>query len=122
MNKKAIKIITCILAIVLLVGFIGNTVLAVDAGTIIKNLNDNEGTIDSTSDLFKLAGKIMGAIRTLSVVVGVIILMILGFKYMTGSLEEKADYKKSMIPLVVGIVVIIAATQVVSMIFTFFKF
>jgi type IV secretory pathway VirB2 component (pilin) len=121
MNKKAIKIITCILAIILLVGFIGNTVLAVDAGTIIESMKGHEDEINvEDSGILQIAGKVMGAIRTVAVIAGVIILMILGFKYMTGSLEEKADYKKSMVPLVVGIIVVMAAAQLITMIFDFF--
>ncbi len=40
---------------------------------------------------------------------------------MLGSAEEKADYKKSLIPLVVGIVVVMAATQIMTMIFSFLE-
>lgn len=37
---------------------------------------------------------------------------------MTGSLEEKAEYKKSFIPLIVGIIVIMAATAIATTIFS----
>ena len=47
--------------------------------------------------------------------------MILGIKYMMGSVEEKADYKKSLVPLIVGIIVVMAATQIMTMIFGFFN-
>ena len=43
--------------------------------------------------------------------------MVLGVKYMLGSVEEKAEYKKSFVPLIVGIVLVVAATAIASFIF-----
>lgn len=42
----------------------------------------------------------------------------LGVKYMLGSVEEKAEYKKSFVPLIVGAVVVMAATQIATMLFS----
>ena len=47
----------------------------------------------------------------------IIILMILGVKFMLGSVEEKAEYKKSFMPLIIGIVLVVAATSIASFIF-----
>lgn len=71
----------------------------------------------ATNDLQSIAGKVMGLIRNIAVIAGVILLMVIGVKFMMGSAEEKAEYKKSLVPLVVGIVVVMAATQIVTMIF-----
>ena len=59
----------------------------------------------------------MGMIRNVAVIAAVIILMILGVKYMLGSVEEKADYKKSFIPLIIGIVLVVSATAIATFIF-----
>ena len=40
---------------------------------------------------------------------------------MMGSVEEKAEYKKSFIPLVVGILVIMAATSIATLLFSTFS-
>lgn len=37
---------------------------------------------------------------------------------MLGSVEEKAEYKKSFIPLIVGAIVVVAATSIASLIFS----
>ena len=42
----------------------------------------------------------------------------LGIKYMLGSVEEKAEYKKSFMPLIVGVVVVTLALQIAAMIFS----
>lgn len=76
-------------------------------------------TYDSdTSGFLAIAQNVMGWIRNIAVIAGVIILMVIGVKFMMGSAEEKAEYKKSLIPLVVGIIIVIAATQIVAMLFS----
>ncbi|MEI3401230.1 MAG: hypothetical protein V8R51_02250 [Clostridia bacterium] len=42
--------------------------------------------------------------QTVGIVLSVVILIILGIKYMMGSAEEKAEYKKTMIPYLIGAV------------------
>ena len=48
----------------------------------------------------------------------VIFLLILGIKYMMGSASEKAEYKKTMIPYIVGAVLIFAGTSLVRVIYS----
>lgn len=36
---------------------------------------------------------------------------------MLGSVEEKADYKKSFIPLIIGIILVVAAASIATFIF-----
>ena len=42
--------------------------------------------------------------------------MILGIKYMIGSVEEKAEYKKSMIPYIIGILLLVSTSAIVGLI------
>ena len=119
MSKKGLKIITSILIIILLMGFVATTVHAaggeIKPGDITPTFSSDDG------GLTEKASQIMGFIRNICVVGGVIILMFLGLKYMMGSVEEKADYKKSLIPLVVGILVVMSATTIMSFVVNFFK-
>ena len=114
--KKTVKIITVVLLAIILITFT-TTVFAGDPGTAI-----NPGSISATyssndGGLTTKAGKIMGMIRNVAAIAAVIILMVLGVKYMLGSVEEKAEYKKSFIPLIVGIVLVVSATAIASFIF-----
>lgn len=59
---------------------------------------------------------IIGTIKAAGIVIAVITLMVLGFKYMMGSVQEKAEYKKTMIPYLVGAILIVAVTQLVGLI------
>ena len=75
----------------------------------------------ATSELTGIAGRVMGLIRNIAVIAGVILLAIIGIKFMLGSPEEKTEYKKSLVPLVIGIIIVMAATQIMTMIFGFFN-
>ncbi len=65
---------------------------------------------------FKMAGVILNAITVTGVVVAVITVMLLGIKYMVGSVEEKAEYKKTMMPILVGMILLFCTSTIVSII------
>ena len=62
--------------------------------------------------LFEKAGVILGIINVIGVVCSVIALIIIGIKYMFGSLEEKAEYKKTIWTYILGMFLLIAATTI----------
>lgn len=111
-KKNAIKIFLILLFSVLL--------LSTQCSAAALNPNDYKPGAVTTSDaqsFIDKAGVILGTIRTFGVVLSVVVLMFLGIKYMMGSVEEKADYKKAMIPYVIGVVLLFATTTLVSVIF-----
>lgn len=116
MRKSTRLIIStiCILTIICL--FFCNITLA--ASTI--NPDDyNPGglTQADTKVAFAKTGMILGAVRNISIVVSVITLMIIGLKYIFGSIEEKANYKASMIPYIIGCIMAVCGTTLVSFIY-----
>ena len=112
--KKTVKVLTVLLLAIVLITFTTN-VLAAD-GTALSP-SELQASYGNTGDLTTKAGKIMGMIRNISAIAAVIIIMVLGVKYMLGSVEEKADYKKSFVPLIIGIILVVAATSIATFIF-----
>lgn len=112
--NKTIKILSIIL-ITIMILTIQTSVFAM------LSPNDISPTYNNTAaeGLKSIAGNIVGLIRNIAVIAGVILLSVIGVKFMLGSAEEKAEYKKSLMPLVVGIVVVMSATQIMTMIFGF---
>lgn len=111
--KKTLKILTVLLLVAILTLMATNTVFAAE-------LKPDQITADFSGDASGLqnkAGKIMGMLRNIAVIASVIIIMILGVKYMLGSVEEKAEYKKSFMPLIIGIILVVSATSIASFIF-----
>ena len=115
--KKSIKIVSILMMAIMMV-MVSTPVFA--KGELKANQIQANYTNVDMSDGQKLAGKILAFIRNAAIIAGVIIIAILGVKYMMGSLEEKADYKKSFIPLIVGIVVVMSATTIASLLFNTF--
>lgn len=120
--KKTLKIfMIALMAVMLLFVTVQPTpVLADSVGDITGQINGADladGT--NTGDLTVTAKKITNLIWVLSIVIAVIVLMIIGVKYIIGGVQEKAEYKKSLIPVVVGIVVIVSATTIVNFLFGF---
>ena len=74
-----------------------------------------------TTKLVNIANDLIGAMRTLGVIVAVIMLIIMGYKYMIGSVSEKADYKKSMIPYLIGAIMLFTIPTLVGIVFDLIK-
>ncbi|CDA59547.1 MAG: TrbC/VirB2 family protein [Clostridia bacterium] len=114
--KKSIKVISTLLLAIMLVTSIAGTVLAVDPNTVLNGLNGN-GNVQ-TNDLTKVGNNIVTIIQVVGIVIAVIVLLVIGIKYMMGSASEKAEYKKTMIPYIVGAVLIFAGTSLVRVIYS----
>lgn len=114
--KKSIKVISTLLLTIMLVASIAGTVLAFNPNTVLNGLNGN-GNVQ-TNDLTKVGNNIVTIIQVVGIVIAVIVLLVIGIKYMMGSASEKAEYKKTMIPYIVGAVLIFAGTSLVRVIYS----
>ena len=110
MNKKVMKVITIAITALCIIMITTMSFAKVTTSDITGNaaINDNQ---------LKTAGnQIATIIRTVGIILSVIILMILGIKYMMGSAEEKAEYKKTMIPYIVGAVILFGASALAGVV------
>lgn len=114
--KKATKIIAVVLIMLTLVlgmSAISNAA-SVDPGQIANGLHGT--TSNAQEDITGIGNQIIGIITTVGVVVAVVILLVLGIKYMMGSASEKAEYKKTMIPYLVGAILIFGASAITQVV------
>lgn len=117
MSTKTKKVLMFIATLVFVLGMCSSVVLAADPSNIMDGMNSaNKNT--NTKELTNLGGNILDILQVIGIIAGAIILVVLGLKYMMGSLEEKAEYKKTMIPFVVGAIVVMAAPTLTKGIFT----
>ncbi len=110
MKKKIIKILTTLILII----FICTNILYVNAFDF--QGYDPRKSGSSSSAFFGKAGVVIGWISTLGIVIAVIALTVMGLKFMLNGVEEKAEYKKSMIPYIIGCFMLMAASIVVKLI------
>lgn len=117
--NKTVKIISTLVIAILLVATLSQVCLAADYKNLISAVDSTaKNSAVSTEEINATAGKVIKLIRNVAAIAAVVILSILGIKYMMGSTEERAEYKKSFIPLVVGIIVVVSAASIASLLFS----
>lgn len=111
--KKLSKIFAVLLILAIaMVAF--TTVANATAGDVANIFQKAEESDVDTGDMTTVAGNIVNIITWVGIIVAIIVLLVLGIKYMMGSAAEKAEYKKTMIPYLVGAVLIFGASAIVQ--------
>ena len=87
----------------------------------IGNLNSYRGTRTESKEFTKKIETLLTQIRIIGIVLSVVILIVIGIKYLFGSVEEKADYKKTLIPYLWGAVFVFASSVLPQIIYEFAK-
>lgn len=75
---------------------------------------------NSTGGNTKFIGKaniIIGTIRVVGTVIAVVALMIIGLRYMFGSVEERANYKETMVPYLIGAIMIFTIPNLLGIVY-----
>lgn len=120
MNKK-IKILAIITIIILGMCICSNvlgTTTSVPSGSVDPDsYKPKDLTVSDAGEFLDIANSIIAAIRIFGTVVAVVALMALGLKYMLGSVQDRAGYKETMIPYLVGAVMVFAIPNVIGIIF-----
>ena len=106
MSRKFKK--SFIILIILLVIFLQYRIFAVSASELTPNYTPHSG------EFKKFGGTVLGYIRNIAAILSVILIGYFGLKIMFGSVDQKAEYKKYFLPLIVGIVVVLSATAITS--------
>ena len=118
MNKTLKIFAIIVMAIVMVCATTQLSFAAIDLTGVVTGVEGNiQGDPGAAKDLTQIAGKVVGLIQIASAVLAVILVAVFGFKFILGSANEKADYQKSFIPLIVGVVVVFAATSIAKLLF-----
>jgi len=110
--SKNKKILVILINLILLLFLVSSTVF----GTLIDEFDKSIDT-SGAADLKSEGGKIVGIIQVIGTIVAVGMLGVLGIKYALGSVEQKAEYKKSMIPYIIGAVLIFGFSTITQIIY-----
>lgn len=106
------------LALIILIATITFTLIPTFAKAEIDpdNYKPNEiADIDFTA-VTNIVNPVVGILRYGGIGISIIVLMILGIKYMIGSVSEKAEYKKTMIVYIIGVALLVSTTQLLAII------
>ena len=73
--------------------------------------------IGDDSKLVQIGNKIIGPIQVAGSLVSVATIIIIGIKYMLGSVEEKAEYKQTLVPYFFGAIMVFGITNLLNVIY-----
>ena len=76
-----------------------------------------KGTDTDVDGITNIGNQIITILSTVGSIASVIVLIILGLKYMMGSAEEKAEYKKTLMPYVIGAALVFTITNLLSIVY-----
>ena len=116
-KKKFLKSRLILIILLAFILFLPTVSMAADP---LEDPNEYKPNNFNTGDANVIVGRandIITIIVNVGIIAPVITLMVLGIKYMVGSVEEKAEYKKSMIPYLIGAILLFAASGIIAIIF-----
>lgn len=83
--------------------------------------SDITGDVTGARIEFEFMEDLGNVLTTVGIFLAVGVMMIIGIKYMSGSLEEKAQYKKTMVPYLVGCILLFGASILAPKIIEIFE-
>ena len=129
--KKGYKIISCLLILIMML-FLLPTFCNADGGALsgivtsgddfVNNGKNQTGVgLPSTENIKDTSNLIYNTLFGVGIIVALIWGLIIGIKFVTGSIEEKAQIKEKLIPYVIGCVIIFGAFGIWKICVTIFS-
>lgn len=108
-NKKSINLIALIILII--------SILTTNVYALNPDDYPHKGpTKQDAGSFLDKAGTVIGVVKNVGIIISVIALSIIGLKYIFSSVEGKAEYKKTMVPYIVGCCMLMCASIIVGII------
>ncbi len=113
MKNKFIKISIISILIVLIISF-----AFASYGFSAGDLTGSGASVGGANTQIKgVVNNIVKILTTVGSITSVVVLVVLGIKYMVGSIEEKSQYKKSLMPYVIGAIMVFGVSTITGIIY-----
>ncbi len=122
MKKKLISVISIVLTICLsFCLFLPVHMSYADELTPNDYINSGPGASDANLDIdsgfvSRYGADISSYLYTIAIIVSIVAFSYVGLLYITGGITQKADYKKNLIPMVVGILIVVFLATILRII------
>ena len=93
-------------------------IITINSTTYGFSVSDLQGTKFDNANAKSLVNVLITAFSVIGSVISVVVLVVLGIKYMLGSTEEKAQYKQSLLPYVIGCILVFAASPIAGIVYS----
>ncbi len=81
------------------------------------DLSEYAQTQEVSTKFSDMVGVILGVVQTIGSLLAVVCLIVLGVKYMMGSIEEKAEYKKTLMPYLLGAIMVFGISNLLKIVY-----
>lgn len=122
--KKLARVLSILMMVVMLVSSFTVTfaaeqddITSMDPG----NWSTQPANKIQTGDIMNFSASIINVVSIVGSAAAIVTLIILGIKYMMGSAEEKAEYKKTLLPYIIGAAMVFGASIFTGVIYNFMK-
>lgn len=76
---------------------------------------------DDATYIFNKGGQVLKILRNIAAIAAVVTISIIGVRYMVGSVEQRAEYKQTMMPVVVGCILVGGLAGILTIIQSIFS-
>lgn len=108
MNRNIKKIFLLLMVTLICISYVSVVFGVVN----IDNIKDNDASTGGSTEIAKIGSYIYSGITSVGIVVAVVVVAIIGIKYMIGSADERAEYKKTMMPYLIGAMLVFGASTI----------
>ena len=103
-------------------GTVSTNISMADSPTdVMENVTGSSSSDIDTSGLTNVAGKILTFLQVISGVFAIIMIAVTGFRYIIETADVKKELKQSMLPIIIGILLVFFATSIAKFIVNIFK-
>lgn len=119
--KKTLKVLSIVILTVAMLFMVAQPVSFAanrDASDVNSVISMTDGGNQMSNEVGNVAATVINWIWGISIIIAIIVVMVIGIKFIIGGTQEKAEYKKSLLPVVVGVVLVVFATTIVKFLFS----
>ena len=115
--KKLTKVLSVVMLVIMVLSCMTTTFAATKMDP--TEWDNKTGNKIKTGDIENFSASIINVVSRVGSAAAIITLIILGIKYMMGSAEEKAEYKKTLLPYIFGAAMVFGASLLTGVIYNF---
>ena len=115
-NKKILIVLPLIILILII-----NSSIIFSATILPGGIKNDKNLGDADTQMETIGTKIFTAVSNVGIVASVVVIAIIGVKYMLGSVDEKAKYKETLMPYLIGAFLVFGASIIVKIVYNLFK-
>lgn len=121
MKRKIIKKLVILISIIFLfniyISYVNQSFAAISDPAVNPDIWISSDIDVGDEELNDKTSPVLGIIRAFGIIASIISLAIIGIKIMFGSVEEKANYKQTLIPWATGAIMVFAMTTIPSLVY-----